>query len=215
MRCGKDVVKDMRKRQKGKFKPVLDAIDEVRQEPIADPFDLDQMVLAARRAEGTVTDIRPYRSMINRQGRFSQAKFVFDMETLNNVSKYHVPTYVAVMCLDVDNFEMLFSGARAVEDFIQWIIQHVEDSTFICHNASGYDNVFLMRALEHGGLRFNRLQGGTKVKAIFLESSNCRFIDSLSFLPGALSKLPEALGIEHLVRKGFFPYTFYSQETTK
>ncbi len=215
MRCGADVIKDMRKRQKGKFKPVLDAVDEVREQPAADPFSSDQMVLAAQRAEGTVTDMRPYRPMIARQGRFRQAKFVFDMETLNTVSKYHVPTYVAVMCLDDDNFEMLFRGARAVEDFIQWIILHVEDSTFICHNASGYDNVFVMRALEHGVFKFNRLQSGTKVKAIFLESSNCRFIDSMSFLPGALSKLPEALGIEHLVRKGFFPYTFYRQETTK
>jgi len=141
-----------------------------------------------------------------KNGKFQHCKFAYDLETSNSPSRYHEPTRAGVMCLDDDSFSQLFSGPRCVQEFIDWILKNVKNSTFICHNARGYDHIFVLKAMEQAGpgLHIDRLQDSSRISAITLKNNNCRFICSLSFLPQALSKLPHTLGIAHLVLKGMY-----------
>ncbi len=141
---------------------------------------------------------------IIKKGKYRYCKFAYDLETSNSPSRYHDPTRAGLMCLDDDNLSLLFSGPRCVQELIDWILKNVKNSTFICHNARGYDHIFILKAMEQAGpgLRIDRLQDASRISAITLKNNNCRFICSLSFLPQALSKLPHTLGISDLVLKG-------------
>nr|XP_006817289.1 PREDICTED: probable DNA polymerase-like [Saccoglossus kowalevskii] len=48
---------------------------------------------------------------------------------------------------------------------------------------------------------------GSKVMQLYIHRADIKFIDSLNFLPMALSKLPKTFGIDEL-HKGFFPHLF-------
>ena len=52
----------------------------------------------------------------------------------------------------------------------------------------------------------NVLKRGTKI--LSMKMGNFKFIDSLSFLPMPLRKMPQTFGLDYSVKKGIFPYLF-------
>ncbi|XP_033111239.1 uncharacterized protein LOC117112281 [Anneissia japonica] len=86
-----------------------------------------------------------------------------------------------------------------------------QNVTCIAHNFQGYDSYFIMQYLHSYGVIPEVVSRGGKLISIKVKDTTIRFIDSLSFLPMPLSKLPKTFGIKEL-KKGYFPHRFNTIE---
>ncbi|XP_067322381.1 uncharacterized protein [Anolis sagrei] len=105
-----------------------------------------------------------------------------------------------------------FRGENCVEQFIKTFTKDgaFKDSTFIAHNSKGYDCYFILNQLVKEKLDVKIIAQGGKLICVTIASLGIKFIDSLSHLPMALSKLPKALGFDEV--KGYFPHYFNTAE---
>lgn len=83
--------------------------------------------------------------------------------------------------------------------------------TFIAHNMRGYDGCFLLRYLAQNGTKPQVILRSRKILALFVPTLQIRIIDSLNFLPMALSQFSKAFNIP--TTKGYFPHFFSKPET--
>lgn len=96
--------------------------------------------------------------------------------------------------------------------FCRWLFDQ-KNCIGIAHNLKGYDGCFLLQyILENHTPDFGEpsvIPNGTKIMSI---TYRCvKIIDSYSFLPVGLDKLPKMFGIEEL-KKGYFPHEFNRPE---
>jgi len=104
----------------------------------------------------------------------------------------------------------VFAGEK---EFLDWVETRPMTTTLIAHNGSGYD-AFLVHAaiLARGtGAPEEIVLSGQKV--MYMRYRKCRFIDSMRHVAGSLSALAKTFGLTET--KGFFPYTFFTQERQK
>ncbi|XP_033214685.1 uncharacterized protein LOC117171456 isoform X1 [Belonocnema kinseyi] len=167
-------------------------------------------------------------------------RFVFyDLETRqtktlpgDNSVNIHEPNLSVVqkvcsVCLLNENMNdsCKYCGVRRLvfrgDELIQNLINHVtregkQFSQTICiaHNAKGFDLQFILRNLaEVKGTRIRPkvILNGTKI--MLMQVGECKFVDSLNYMPMPLSALPKAFGLtgEHS-KKGAFPHFFNRPE---
>lgn len=102
-------------------------------------------------------------------------------------------------------------GVRCLEQFGKTFINHkFKGCTFIAHSAKGYDGYLVLRLLIREKVRVQLISRGGELLCITLSDYKIRFIDSLSFLPLKLSKLPKAMGFQG--SKGYFPHLFSTMD---
>ena len=112
--------------------------------------------------------------------------------------------------------EVVFTNevSNCNDAFCYWLFnlkQH-KGATVLAHNNSGYDIYFIIKyMLENGVCPTNVIRSGGKVRQMIEPNSQIRFIDSLSFLPMSLAKLPKTFGFTEL-KKGYFPFFFNTAE---
>ena len=83
-------------------------------------------------------------------------------------------------------------------------------SNCIAHNAKGYDGQFILRYLHSQGYITPKvIPKGTEL--MMIEAGDIKIIDSLCFIPMALSKFPKKFGVTEL-KKGYFPHLFNCHE---
>lgn len=83
--------------------------------------------------------------------------------------------------------------------------KHTNQVQCIAHNAKSYDNVFILNELINQKVPINPILNGRKIMQI--TGNGFRFIDSINFIPMALSKFPKAFGLQN-ISKGYYPYKF-------
>lgn len=84
-------------------------------------------------------------------------------------------------------------------------------TTYIAHNAKGYDAQFIKEYLQRKGFAFNSIPDGTKLMQIVIPKLKIRIIDSANFIPAPLSEFPRMFGLAG-ARKGMYPYAFNTPE---
>jgi len=118
--------------------------------------------------------------------------------------------------------EYVFKGLETVDDFCKFLfdsyasfiknkkiyLKMKEDIMIyvIAHNSRGYDSQFILKYCVNNRITPSVIKKGTKILSIRIK--NIKFIDSLSFLPMALKKLPECFGFSSQIEKGTFPFYF-------
>ena len=105
--------------------------------------------------------------------------------------------------------EVSFSGKNVTNSVGQYVVcEENRGCIVIAHNMSRYDGCFLMDyVLKNSIVPTNVIYKGTKCILWLVPKLNLKFIDSLSFLPMALDKLPVTLGVP-MESKKFFPIFF-------
>jgi hypothetical protein len=79
--------------------------------------------------------------------------------------------------------------------------------TLISHNGGSFDNVIVLeQILNNFFLKVDTVYKGAKILTMTVPEYKLRFIDSMSFLPMALKKLPAAFDLQS--KKGDFPHFF-------
>ncbi|KAG8139447.1 hypothetical protein E2320_002216 [Naja naja] len=137
---------------------------------------------------------------------------VYDFECCQETGT-HIPNYVYAMDMledgDVRRWE--WYSEKCLEEFVKTFVQpKFRGSTFIAHNSKSYDGYLILRQLICEKVKVQLLTQGGKLLCITLPLLHIRFIDSLSFLPMKLSKLPKAMGFQD--SKGYFPHLFNMSE---
>ena len=78
----------------------------------------------------------------------------------------------------------------------------------IAHNNQGYDIYFIMQYMIKNGIKpHNLIRNGGKILQLVEPISKVKFIDSLSFLPMPLSKMPSTFNLKEM-EKGYFAHFF-------
>ncbi|XP_032094416.1 uncharacterized protein LOC116523417 [Thamnophis elegans] len=143
--------------------------------------------------------------------RIGERYIIYDFECCQETGT-HIPNYACArdMLKDEDDKDVVrwdCYGVRCLEQFIKKFINHkFKGCTFIAHNSKGYDGYLVLRQLIREKVRVQLISQGGKLLCITLPDYKIRFIDSLSFLPLKLSKLPKAMGFQGC--KGYFPHLF-------
>lgn len=112
-------------------------------------------------------------------------------------------------CEECGKREKIFKGEDTVEQFCQWLIhpQHKKMIAF-AHNARAYDNYFIYNYLVNNSIKPDILFQGSKIMYCKIHNGiQMTFLDSLNFLPMALSQLPKSFGLDTL-KKGYFPHLY-------
>lgn len=144
---------------------------------------------------------------------------MFDYEAFENAEKRHEANLVfaekvCADCLDSDN--RCHENCCIVQfpdnnSFCYWLFQQ-EHCIALAHNLKGYDGCFVLQYILRNTTSFDAkhkvLTIGTKILSI--EFRKVKLIDSYSFLPVSLSKLPKMFGLPE--QKGYFPHHFNKPE---
>lgn len=137
---------------------------------------------------------------------------VYDFECCQETGT-HIPNYVYAMDMlnDGDVRKWDCYGDTCLEEFVKMFVRpKFRGSTFIAHNSKSYDGYLILRQLIREKVKVQLLTQGGKLLCITLPIFDIRFIDSLSFLPMKLSKMPKAMGFQG--SKGYFPHLFNTAE---
>jgi hypothetical protein len=100
-----------------------------------------------------------------------------------------------------------FRGRDSLKLMMEFITQKLPGYTCIAHNLKSFDGLFVLRNLLENNVLPEVIMKGQKILEIKIPKTSIRFVDSFSFLPMALAKLPNALGLE-CGEKGYFPHIF-------
>ena len=138
--------------------------------------------------------------------------YFYDIET-NVVDGVHEP--ILVMMQDVSGYEKAFYGVECINNFCKEIFSpQYENSIFISHGGKNYDNFFPLNYCYKNNIRPKVLFNGGQILALQIPDFKIEFKDNLSFLTVPLAKLPETMGLDLNIQKGFFPYMFPYPYTT-
>ena len=131
----------------------------------------------------------------------------------SNCSKLEKGDYVMKPCLNTcGQREKVFKGKECKNNFCKWLIsdQH-KNFTVIAHNGKAYDLHFIFAYCIRNVLSPTVILNGTKILYMAIKKRlNLRFLDSVNFLPMALSKIPKSLELSEL-KKGYFPHYFNTE----
>lgn len=126
---------------------------------------------------------------------------------------------VCTACMDNDEEcetcgqrEYTFRGKNTLEEFCRWLFSEDNyQATVLCHNFQGYDSYPILQYLYKNAVIPTIIPNGAKVMCLTVPACKIKMIDSINFLPIALSKLPQMFGYEEL-KKGYFPHLFNRKE---
>ena len=108
--------------------------------------------------------------------------------------------------------EWMFQGNDTTEKFCEWLISEKHrDCIAVAHNFQGYDGYFIQEFLNNNAIKYDVLLRGAKILSLTISMFNIKFIDSLNFIPMALSKFPKTFDRAELC-KGYFPHRFNTEE---
>jgi len=111
--------------------------------------------------------------------------------------------------------ERVFTGENTTNDFCKWLFSEENTgATVLCHNFKGYDSFPVLNYLYQNGILPKVIPNGAKNMAVEVPVCKIRMLDSINFLPMALSKLPEMFGINEL-SKGYFPHLYNRKENQR
>nr|XP_049619738.1 uncharacterized protein LOC125994445 [Syngnathus scovelli]XP_049620140.1 uncharacterized protein LOC125994731 isoform X1 [Syngnathus scovelli] len=134
----------------------------------------------------------------------------YDFETYVDSDGLHKPFLIC--CESNNGLAKHWYGTDCVDEFLRFFRRpRFKQTTFVAHNARGFDSYILIRRMLELGLKLDILMQGSKVLSFVDLDTKSRFIDSLSFLTMPLSAMPKALGFEDK-SKGYFPHKFSSLE---
>ena len=136
-------------------------------------------------------------------------KYIFyDFETYLDKDKKHIVNFGVTQ--DFNGNELIFTN---IDDFCKHFIdKKYKGYTFIAHNSKAYDVQFILEWLVKKGVRPDITSMGNKILSLEIKDEyNIRFIDSISFIPGALKDFPKTFELMEL-HKGYFPYKFNTIE---
>lgn len=108
----------------------------------------------------------------------------------------------------------VWSGVNTRDQFGKWLLTpQNKDAKVFAHNARSYDSYFVLAYMKDHGLKPDKcIMNGSKIMYMRIGGYlKIDFLDSLNFLPMALSKLPKSFGLTEL-KKGFFPFLFNTSE---
>ena len=120
----------------------------------------------------------------------------------------------ANLCIvhDEKGREKLFEGNDTVKKFCEWLLtKEHEDCIVVAHNFQGYDGYFIQKYLNKNAIKYEVILHGAKILSMTIPMFNIKFIDSLNFIPMALSQFPKTFGKTDLC-KGYFPHFFNKEE---
>ena len=120
----------------------------------------------------------------------------------------------ANLCIvhDEKGREKLFEGNDTVKKFCEWLLtKEHEDCIVVAHNFQGYDGYFIQKYLNKNAIKYEVILHGAKILSMTIPMFNIKFIDSLNFIPMALSQFPKTFGKTELC-KGYFPHFFNKEE---
>lgn len=96
-------------------------------------------------------------------------------------------------------------------DFCEMYRTYAQTIVCIAHNAKNFDATFIMAELmKRQSTNIKVIMGGLKILQIVYKN-HITFIDSINFLPMALSKFPKAFGLNNM-EKGYYPHFFNTME---
>ncbi|XP_055714985.1 uncharacterized protein LOC129809195 isoform X2 [Phlebotomus papatasi] len=125
---------------------------------------------------------------------------------------YESSSFPAV-CPNCNPFENVFSNdntSTCVTKFINYVFKFRKwPVVAIAHNAKGYDAQFILEELCNRDLKINPILVGRKILCISV--NQVTFIDSIAFIPLALSKFSASFGLVDC-NKGEYPYKFNTPE---
>ncbi|CAC5372369.1 unnamed protein product [Mytilus coruscus] len=88
--------------------------------------------------------------------------------------------------------EIIFRGPNTNDEFCQWLFSGENNgTTVLCHNFKGYDSFPILSYLYSNGILPKIISSGAKNMSVEVPACNIRMIDSINFIPTALSKLPK------------------------
>ena len=115
-------------------------------------------------------------------------------------------------CEECGKNERIFSGPDTIDSFCKWLFSGDNNgATVICHNFQGYDSYPILQYLYKHTIVPTIIPNGAKIMSLVVPICKIRMIDSINFLPMALSKLPDMFGFTELA-KGYFPHLFNTKE---
>ena len=120
----------------------------------------------------------------------------------------------ANLCIvhDEKGCEKLFEGNDTVKKFCEWLLtKEHQGCIVIAHNFQGYDGYFIQNYLNKNAIKYEVILRGAKILSMTIPMFNIKFIDSLNFIPMALSQFPKTFGKTELC-KGYFPHFFNKEE---
>ena len=120
----------------------------------------------------------------------------------------------ANLCIvhDEKGREKLFEGNDTVKKFCEWLLtKEHENCIVVAHNFQGYDGYFIQNYLNKNAIKYEIILRGAKILSMTIPMFNIKFIDSLNFIPMALSQFPKTFGKTQLC-KGYFPHFFNKEE---
>jgi hypothetical protein len=106
----------------------------------------------------------------------------------------------------------VFARPNTTEHFCQWLFSGENGgATVIAQNFKGYDSLPILGYLYQNGVKPTIIANGAKNMYIEVPGCRIRMIDSINFLPSALSELPKMFGLDEL-KKGYFPHLCIRKE---
>ena len=115
-------------------------------------------------------------------------------------------------CPSCGKNEHIFRGIQTTNMFCNWLFSEENfGATVICHNFKGYDSYPILQYLHDNAILPEVITNGSKFMSIQVSVCKIRFIDSLNFIPMALSAMPQAFG-ETEMAKGYFPHLYNRKE---
>ena len=133
----------------------------------------------------------------------------FDLEC-----KQEHGVHEANLCIvhDEKGHEKLFRGNDTVKKFCEWLLtKEHQGCIVVAHNFQGYDRYFIQNYLNKNAIKYEVILRGAKILSMTIPMFNIKFIDSLNFIPMALSQFPKTFGKTELC-KGYFPHFFNKEE---
>ena len=115
-------------------------------------------------------------------------------------------------------YNRIFFGTDCIKKFGDYIYfdlarrgQEIGAQIYIfAHNAKGYDNHFILNDLYQRNFEETKvIMCGNKI--LKASVGNVKFLDSLLMFQQPLAALPKAFGFENIVKKGYFPHLFHTQ----
>lgn len=111
-------------------------------------------------------------------------------------------------CSNCDPFEIIFTNdtESCVSKFVNYVLKYSKfPIVAIAHNSQRYDAQFVLQELCNRDLEITPIFIGQKILSISV--GNVKFIDSIAFIPFALSKFGSSFGLKDCT-KGEYPYKF-------
>ena len=115
-------------------------------------------------------------------------------------------------CNRCEKREQVFSGDNILNAFCEWLFSDKNyQVTVLCHNFQGYDSYPILQYLYKNSVLPNVVANGAIIMSLTMPHCKIKMIDSIDFIPMALTKSSQTFGFNEL-KKGYFPHLFNRKE---